>query len=62
MFEEGFFFLNQKRVDNIARSLGVPCYQEGLIEWKMCSGEGKTGVGERNRRVFRRGGLTQKVR
>lgn len=38
-----FFFFNQRRADNTARSLEALAYQEGLREVKMCSGAGKTG-------------------
>lgn len=35
---------NQKRVNSIVRSLESLSYEEGLIELKICSGGGKTGV------------------
>ena len=57
-----FFFFNQRRADGTARSLEALAYQEGLTELKMCSGAGKTGVGEQHRTVFRRWGLTSRRR
>lgn len=42
---------NQRRVKSKAKNLEALSYEEGLIESKICLGEGK--VSEENRIVFR---------
>lgn len=43
------YLFYQEQVKGIARSLEALSYQGGWIEWKVCSGEAKTG--EENRIV-----------